>query len=333
MNKTALVITSIASPNKALKILAEGALKHKVDFIIIGDVSSPKEFVLEGCDFYSIDRQKKLDFSLAKIIPEKHYARKNLGYLQAIKQGADIIIETDDDNIPLEVFWKERQLLQKTHISENHNWLNVYRYFADGFIWPRGFALEKLQDASPALASLPEIEVKCGIQQGLADENPDVDAIFRLTYPLPFSFPITNRIALGKGSWCPFNSQNTTWFKEMFMLLYLPSYCSFRMTDIWRSFIALRILQENGQHLLFHEPTVYQDRNDHNLMKDFADEVPGYINNLKIVEKLELLDIKPGIEALPANLLKCYSALIEMGLVKKEEIGLLEAWIKDMQKL
>ena len=333
MNKTALVITSIAAPNKALKILAEGALKHKFDFILIGDVSSPKEFSLEGCDFYGIDRQKKLDFSLAKIIPEKHYARKNLGYLLAIQQGAEVIIETDDDNIPLDDFWKVRQLKQKAHISKGHNWLNVYKYFTDGFIWPRGFALERLQESAPLLTTFPEKEVKCAIQQGLANENPDVDAIFRLTYPLPFSFPNPNRMALGKGSWCPFNSQNTTWFKEMFMLLYLPSYCSFRMTDIWRSFIALRILQENDQYLMFHEPTVYQERNDHNLMKDFADEVPGYMNNLKIVEKLESLEIKSGIESIPDNLIKCYSTLINMGLVQKEEIRLLEAWIGDMQKL
>jgi hypothetical protein len=333
MNKTALVITSIAAPNKALKILAEGAKKHSVDLILIGDVSSPKEFVLDGCDFYGIDRQNKLDFSLAKIIPVKHYARKNLGYLLAIQQGAEVIIETDDDNIPLEDFWKERQLIQKAHVSENHNWLNVYKYFTDGFIWPRGFALEKLQDAVPLINSIPEREVKCAVQQGLADENPDVDAIFRLTYPLPFSFPIPNRVALGKGSWCPFNSQNTTWFKEMFMLLYLPSYCSFRMTDIWRSFVALRILQENDQHLLFHEPTVYQERNDHNLMKDFADEITGYQNNLKIVSTLESLKLKSGTDAIPENLIKCYSALIDLGLIGKEEMDLLEAWIEDMGKL
>ena len=105
------------------------------------------------------------------------------------------------------------------------------------------------------------------------------------------------------------------------------------MTDIWRSFVALRILQENDQYLLFHEPTVCQDRNDHNLMKDFADEITGYQNNLKIVSTLESLKLKSGTDALPENLIKCYSALIEMGLVGKEEMGLVEAWIGDIGKL
>jgi hypothetical protein len=75
----------------------------------------------------------------------------------------------------------------------------------------------------------------------LADENPDVDAIYRLTLPLPIIFNKANNVALGNNSFCPFYSQNRTWFKEAFPLLYLSSHCSFRMTDIWRSFVAQRI--------------------------------------------------------------------------------------------
>jgi hypothetical protein len=58
---------------------------------------------------YSIKSQNKLDFKLAKFLPLNHYARKNLGYLIAIKSGAEIIIETDDDNIPAINFWKKRE--------------------------------------------------------------------------------------------------------------------------------------------------------------------------------------------------------------------------------
>src|SRR5438270_335676 len=84
-------------------------------------------------------------------------------------------------------------------------------------------------------STLERKEIYCPIQQGLADENPDVDAIYRLAFPLPLTFRTDRRIALGGSAWCPFNSQNTTWTREAFPLLYLPSYCSFRMTDIWRS--------------------------------------------------------------------------------------------------
>ena len=50
-------------------------------------------------------------------------------------------------------------------------------------------------------------------------DNPDVDAIYRLTAKLPIIFEKNNTIALGSKTWCPFNSQNTTWFKPAFPLL------------------------------------------------------------------------------------------------------------------
>lgn len=88
---------------------------------------------------------------------------------------------------------------------------------------------------------ISNLTVECPIQQGLADNNPDVDAIYRLILPFPTIFRKGRKVALGNNSWSPFNSQNTTWWKKAFPLLYLPSYCSFRMTDIWRSFVAQRI--------------------------------------------------------------------------------------------
>ena len=117
------------------------------------------------------------------------------------------------------------------------------------------------------------------IQQGLANQNPDVDAIYRLVLPLPLDFVEAAPVALGKGAWCPFNSQNTTWWSEAFPLLYLPFHCSFRMTDIWRSFVAQRIAWENGWSILFHNATVFQERNEHSLIRDFEEEIPGYLNN------------------------------------------------------
>ena len=47
------------------------------------------------------------------------------------------------------------------------------------------------------------------------------------------------------------------------------------MTDIWRSFVAQRIAWTNNWSVLFDEPTVWQERNEHDLMRDFRDEVPG----------------------------------------------------------
>jgi hypothetical protein len=170
----------------------------------------------------------------------------------------------------------------------------------------------------------------CPIQQGFADENPDVDAISRLTLPLPIIFNKSNSIALGNNSICPFNSQNTTWFKEAFPLLYLPSYCSFRMTDIWRSFVAQRIAWTCGWPILFYQSTVWQERNDHNLMNDFRDEIVGYNNNSH--KSLKELNLKEGIENIPANMRLCYNTMIELGVVGQREVIFLDVWLQDIYR-
>jgi hypothetical protein len=332
MKNTFLIITSIANQeHPVLKKFAEETSKHNIPFIVIGDTKSPNEFKLEGCDFFSIERQQTLPFALATILPVKHYARKNLGYLHAISKGAEIIIETDDDNLPLEGFWENRTKLTNAHHLQNKGWVNVYKYFTESHIWPRGFALENILDALPPLDDL--ISIDSPIQQGLADENPDVDAIYRLTLPLPIIFDKSNNIALGHNTYCPFNSQNTTWFREAFPLLYLPSHCSFRMTDIWRSFVAQRIAWTCGWSILFHQSTVWQERNEHNLMNDFRDEISGYNNNAQIVKVLKELDLKDGIENISKNMKLCYNALIELGFVGQQESMLLDAWLKDINSL
>ena len=329
-----LIITSIANDKHPILIqFAEECKKRNLPFIVMGDTKSPAEFNLDGCDFWSVARQQTLPFELAKIAPTRHYSRKNLGYLLAIKNGVTELVETDDDNIPREEFWSEKQSDVKSHVFENTGWVNVYHYFTKSFIWPRGYPLEELQKKQTELSTLKNETIHCPIQQGLADENPDVDAVYRLTYPLPLSFELKNKIALGKNAWSPFNSQNTHWFKEAFALMYLPSYCSFRMTDIWRSYVAQRIAWECGWSVLYHESTVWQERNEHNLMKDFEDEIPGYSNNLNICKELQALVLKPGKEHIYENLIVCYQKLIEINVVGKEELTLLNAWIADLSKI
>ncbi len=329
MNSAALVITSIApATHPILKLYATQAQEQGLSFIVVGDRKSPATFDLPGCDFYSLSHQEGLRYALAKKLPQGHYARKNLGYLIAIEQGAEVILETDDDNIPLPDFWETRQRVHEAASIAHAGWINVYKYFTEAHIWPRGFALEALHNALPSLG--PTSPQPCPIQQGLADDNPDVDAVYRLTLPLPVVFTPSQSVALQVGSICPFNSQNTTWFREAFPLLYLPSFCSFRMTDIWRSFIAQRIAWTCGWSLLFHSSTVRQERNAHRLLQDFQDEIPGYLHNAAIVDLLHGLELKEGREQISTNLRHCYQSLVEHQFLECRELELVEAWLEDL---
>ncbi|SDN14166.1 Protein of unknown function, DUF288 [Methylobacterium phyllostachyos] len=330
--KYAVVITTINSPTRAIVEIARDAPQLNAQFVIVGDSKSPAGFHQDGALYLDLEAQRHSGFRYGAVAPAKHYARKNVGYLRAIADGATVLIETDDDNIPRPEFWAPRSATVKARIHEAAEWTNVYAWFSGQPIWPRGLPLDKVRVSPPAIDTLSEVEVYCPIQQGLADENPDVDAIYRLVLPLPLDFEQREPVAL-RHSWCPFNSQNTTFFKPAFPLLYLPYYCSFRMTDIWRSFVAQRIAYANDWGVLFHSATVFQERNEHDLMRDFEEEIPGYLHNTRIRNTLCGLDIPIGEAEIPAAMRLCYQALIDIGVVGAEEMGLLEAWLEDLSRL
>lgn len=326
-----VVVTSIAGPNKALKALARGCQEKGYQLIVIGDEASPIDFALDGCRFYSLEAQHQLPFKLAQLCPTRHYARKNLGYLIALSEGARIIIETDDDNLPYDEFWEVPERVQLIREVVTRGWVNIYRYFSEANIWPRGLPLNHILDAAPPFESLNVRDIDCPIQQGLADANPDADAIYRLTSAGTQYFKRDRQVALGSGCWSPFNSQNTVWWRDAFPLLYLPAFCSFRMTDIWRSFVAQRIAWTAEWAIAFRGPTVWQERNDHDLMRDFRDEVPGYLNNEAICRALDELQLMAGEENLFDNLVKCYEELARRQILSTDELPLLAAWIQDIQ--
>jgi hypothetical protein len=308
--------------------MADGARRNNWLFYLIGDATSPSDFSLPGVRFLSVQDQIATGLAIAAACPLRHYARKNIGYLLAMRDGASVIVESDDDNLPLEAFWRPRTFSQTARLVQSGDWTNVYAYFSQGPVWPRGFPLDCIRRQPPDFDLLPEGQAYCPIQQGLVDGDPDVDAIYRLTLPPPAPFCKSRRIALSSDAWCPFNSQNTSWTRDAFPLLYLPAYCSIRMTDIWRSLVAQRIAFANGWSILFDEATVYQERNQHDLMRDFQDEIPGYLHNRSIRETLANLDINPGVSRIPEALALCYEALVAAGFLDKREPQLLDAWLE-----
>jgi hypothetical protein len=328
------VITTIHPPTASVAALASRVLQCSGRLIAIGDQKGPDRFDIDGADFHSLAAQKLLPLKLAAILPTRHYARKNLGYLLAMQAGAPCIYETDDDNAP-SPHWKPLPLETQAQEARAARWLNVYRLFTDKLIWPRGFPLNKITDPATWQGARKGAlrPVQSPIQQGLADLSPDVDAVWRLVLDHEFAFERAASVSLPRGTWCPWNSQNTWWWPEAYVLMYLPSTCSFRMTDIWRSFIAQRCLWEMGYEIIFHPADVIQQRNVHNLMRDFNDEISGYQRNDELVDVLESLTLSGGVAAAGDNMLRCYEALTAKGFFAESELPLVRAWISDVASL
>ena len=328
-----LILTTINDVNKNIILMDNQCHKNNISFIVIGDKKSPHNFKLKYGRYYSISDQKKLPFEYVKKCPFNHYSRKNIGYLIAIKENADLIIETDDDNLPLKNFWKiplKKNLTDLT--SEKNTFVNVYDLFLNkkqSFCWPRGYPLEQIKKNREKKIKFKKILSLNPIQQDLADLNPDVDAVYRLTQKLPITFDKRKPVALNSYNWSPFNSQNTRWFPEAFSLMYLPSTCSFRMTDIWRSYIAQRIGWEYNWKILYRESSVTQERNAHDLLNDFELEISGFLNYSLIKNKLSELNLSDDIGD---NLISCYNLFIKNKLFTKSENQLLLSWLSDYEK-
>ncbi len=324
MNKV-ILITTIFRPTKAVKTFSniEG-----YQLVVVGDKKTPPHWKYNNVKYLSVDQQEDLDFKLTTVLPYNHYCRKMVGYLYAIKNGADVIIDTDDDNIPKEGWGFPESKGNFNFIPKGKGFVNTYKYFTNHEIWPRGFPLENIMDDKIELSSNLK-NFKVGVWQGLADGDPDVDAIYRLTTNNKCCiFNDKDPIVLDKLTMCPFNSQNTLFFKELFPLLYLPAFVSFRFTDILRGLIAQPVMWQYGYHLGFIGSTVTQERNVHNYFDDFLSEIPMYQNTQKVVE-LTSMAISSN-KSISDNLMEAYKALFYSNIVKKKELLTLEAWLTDI---
>jgi hypothetical protein len=325
------VITTIQQPTRSMEGLLAMLARTRSSLLVVGDRKGPKSYDVEGAEFFSLQRQLESQFKLASNLPLGHYSRKNIGYLAAISRGASGIYETDDDNAPLDS-WQPRQEMTTARDIRFGGWVNVFRLFTSERIWPRGFPLDEVAETNSNDVTSSELsDFRAPIQQGLANNSPDVDAIWRLVINGPFVFEPGPSVRLAPGSWCPFNSQSTWWFPIAYPLMYLPSFCSFRMTDIWRSFVAQRCLWELDMGVVFHAAEVIQERNEHDLMRDFKDEIVGYTRNKEFAKTLETLTLGSNEGDIGQNLLMCYDALVSAGFFSPDEMVLVNAWLEDIK--
>lgn len=330
MNQLYVVITTIQAPTACVEKFTSIDKNNNAQILIVGDKKGPFEYDLPGTLLLTLHDQLKMSYGLVPLLPTGHYARKNLGYLYAIHHGAKCIYETDDDNMPM-ANWRARELEVKALKLTKRGWYNIYHLYSNELIWPRGLPLDQINNPLPGTNhNLTISEVEAPIQQGLINKSPDVDAIWRLLFNNDVTFSDTGSILLSPGTWSPFNSQSTWWWPVAYPLMYLPSYCSFRMTDIWRSFIAQRCLWELDLGIVVHSPEAIQERNEHNLMHDFNDEVPGYQNNNSIMNWLSELELEKGQTSVGKNLSRCYECLVIHNIFPKEELLLVEAWLQDL---
>lgn len=282
-----VIITTINKPTEAI-------LKHinnsEYDVIIVGDNKTPDDYTKLNCIYLDIPAQKKLFPELCDLIPYNHYCRKNLGYLYAIKKGYKIVYETDDDNIPYDNFDNILKYSNLQMITEqNTAWINIFKYFTNNsHIWPRGFPLSLLKNEPNYL--IQDTDKIPSIINGLVENDPDVDALFRIicNHQESIHWDKNKCVLINNKNVCVFNTQNTFWLNpELFVCMLIPCSVSFRYCDILRGIINNIILKKTNNYMMYASPNVIQNRNEHNLISDFKSEYEMYIHNENILNFIE----------------------------------------------
>jgi hypothetical protein len=297
-HSSATIITSINShDSKGITSLSNWTRKVNSLLIIIGDKKTPSYplELVDGISYISLHQQFKEFPKLAEALPVNHYSRKNIGYVKAHQLGVKLFLDTDDDNCPTIDFFK-KIISNYRVIPSKNSWINVYRYFGQKNLWPRGLPLsaaytetgdaKEILITGGMLSDLMNLEsqspLSIGAFQSLVDNDPDLDAIGRMLFPGKHDFENLPILILNSEQMCPTNSQATLWCSDLLPLAYLPITSSFRMTDIWRGIIIQEFMSCMGYRTAFGKLFINQERNPHSQSEDFISEVSGHIYNEEI---------------------------------------------------
>ena len=285
--KKFIVTTTIYPPSEATMKYVK---MEDWEIIIVGDLKTPHKeyfnlsYTYPNVRYLDPDQQDRKYTTLSEAIGWNCVMRRNLGFVEAYKRGADVIATIDDDNIPYS-FWGERILVgQEVEVDSLYNESGAFDIMSvtnHPELWHRGFPLQLIQESRESRFSFTP-RTKVLFQADLWDGDPDVDAVCRMLYN-PKDLNLLLEKPVTTSNYAPFNSQNTFIAREA-----LPYYMVLphvgRMDDIWGGYIAQYLLNTRP---VFMPATVYQNRNEQSLKQNFKDEVIGYLNTLDFIRDIE----------------------------------------------
>ncbi len=227
---------------------------------------------------------------LFKDLPYNTIQRRNVSILIAYALGCDAIITIDDDNYLVEgqdFIGDHVRLLRGVGkdaaealpcLTSSSGWYNVCEMLKEkrGYtFYHRGYPMKQRWPAFAPAASVRRQPVNIVVNAGLWLGDPDVDAITRLANEIEATAMVAQEsVALARGTWSPFNSQNTALAREVVAAYCLP-WTIGRYDDIYTSYVVKAIADHLGCTVAYGFPLVKQERNPHNYFVDHEKEKVG----------------------------------------------------------
>ena len=280
--KKAIVTTTINAPTEATLKFCK---LSDWFFFIVGDLKTPHNQYHElekkypNIHYLTPEYQEKKYKELSDSIGWGCIQRRNIGFVEAYNLGADIIATVDDDNIPYDYWGDEILVGQEIEVDVYNPKMEVFDPLSvtkDNYLWHRGYPIQLLKERLVVEYKGRE-KRKVLVQADLWNGDPDIDAIARLGFAQPIVdyFDVIKPYCSTKIA--PFNSQNTFLAREV-----VPYYAVLphigRLDDIWGAYILQHYFPNS---VIFNKPTVYQARNEQDLIKNLEKEILGYRMSLK----------------------------------------------------
>ena len=349
------VTTTIFNVSDAMRIQTQ--LPEDWCMVIVGDKKGFQMYELnEGKSGRVIylnpkdqEEIERMGANLSKLLPWNSFGRKNLGYLYAIASGARLIWDFDDDNALLSLpprILESREVRTVLEVRQKPEMdfcasFNPMPLMGAKMLpsWPRGLPLSDIKNkACQAEAYFVHHVARdskaIGVFQSLANHDPDVDAIYRLTQPLPFDFdpPYENQtVLIPTGAYSPFNAQATLFTYEAMFILILPITVHGRVADIWRSYFGQRLLRDIGFEVAFTYPQVVQDRNSHNYLADLDSEQPLYMKSGKMIKLLQ--EWSSRCQSMECHFEALIIELYERDYIDIGDVDLVQEWIESLHQV
>ena len=221
--------------------------------------------------------------------------------------------------------------------------------------WPRGYPLDKIkadvkltqsapssvQTASksapaapvgtaPSVTPTTPVKLKSsevGVIHYLANHEPDLDAVYKLTQPLPLDFPMrgVSPVIVPKNVFCPYNTQSSLFLHNSFWSLLLPTSLYSRISDIYRGYIAQKISSKYNLRLIIHPPIVTHVHTKRDILLDLHNETPLYLRVKQLL--LTLQQWKPTGTSILGDIEQAYILLYEHGYLSIQDVELVQEWL------
>lgn len=276
--KKVIVTTTINPPTEAIRrfdAMPDWTL------VVIGDQKTPPGYRLGRGIYVGPEEQQVYDRDLSDGIGWNCIQRRNFGLLWAHDMGADIVAVVDDDNIPYDGWGQD--LMVGREVSVRYHTIDIPAFDPVGatnypHLWHRGFPLQLLPKRDYSRVELRTIVPD--VQADFWNGDPDIDAFCRMEHAPECVFE-ERYFPMAGSALAPFDSQNTFVAGRLLRDYFLFPKIG-RMDDIWAAYHV----QAKGARVVFGKPSVYQQRNVHDPIRDMRQEYLGYEQNLAIVQAL-----------------------------------------------